>query len=90
MSALTGGIVGFVVLAVVAVVGLSIISNLGTNYVTGVAGCNSTHKTSCGGEYNASLEVTEAVGSMTSYFGILALVLIAGVILYFLMRKLSM
>lgn len=74
---LMGGIVSFVVIGVMIVVGININSTLGANYAVNSA------------ERNASNAVTAAFGTFTQYFTILALVIIAAVILYFLLRNLG-
>lgn len=74
---LLGGIVGFVVVAVVIVVGIQIATTLQANYTSGTAA------------YNATQTVVNAYATFTSYFNILALVIIASVILYFILRNLG-
>lgn len=86
---LLGGIVGFVVVAVVIVVGIQISTTLQANYLTNTAGCNSTTTAGCGAAYNSTGAVTNAYATFTSYFNILALVIIASVILYFVLRNLG-
>lgn len=72
-----GGIVSFVVIAVMIVVGINIVQTLGAGYAANTAA------------NNATVAVTNAFGTFTSYFTILALVIIASVVLYFLLRNLG-
>jgi type II secretory pathway component PulF len=74
---LMGSIVAFVVVAVMLVVGINIVTTLGTGYAANSAAANAT---------NATLN---AFNTFTSYFSILAIVIIAAVILYFLLRNLG-
>ena len=74
---LMGGIVAFVVVAVMIVVGINIVQTLGAGYQANTYASNATNA------------VLNSFSTFTSYFTILALVIIAAVILYFLLRNLG-
>lgn len=74
---LMGAIIAFVVVAIVLVVAINIVTNLGSGFAANTYGANAT------------TAVLNAYETFTTYFTILALVIIAAVILYFLLRNLG-
>lgn len=69
LTALAGAIIMFIILAIVAAVGLDIISDLQTSYGSTTA------------EYLALENATEGISNITERFGLLGTVLIFGMII---------
>lgn len=61
--------------------GGQILSDIQSDQVTTVAGCNSTHKTNCGYDYNISDDGITAVSTVSGKMNLLATVTIAGIII---------
>lgn len=70
-----------VVLALVVAFGANIMSDIQGDFVTGTAGCNATHTTACGVDYNASGDGLTAIGKITAKLGLIVTVIIAAVII---------
>lgn len=97
MSSNTFYVLMFVVIALgITIIGASfggqIMSDTQTDQLTGAAGCNTTHVTNCGYDYNISQDGLTAIDTVGSKFNLLATVTIAGLIIttlltYFAVRK---
>lgn len=79
--------IAFVFVAVVIGIGADVLGDIRDGQVTNTAGCNSTVKTACGYDYNASTRGLESVDELGSWLPTIALVVAAafviGVLAYF-------
>lgn len=77
-------VIVLVVAGVTAALGLNVMSDVQSDFVTGTAGCNSTHTGDCAAEFNATGDAITGVSKITSKFGIIgtavAFVIILGII----------
>lgn len=73
--------IAFVFVAVVIGVGADVLADIQADQVTGAAGCNSTTKTGCGYDYNASGSGLLSLGELASWIPTLALVIAAAVVI---------
>lgn len=71
----------FVFFAVVATIGLNITSTVQGDFVTGAAGCNSTARTACGYDYNATQEGIEGLDELAGWLPVIALVVAAAIVI---------
>jgi chorismate synthase len=86
IGGLSDNAIQFVVLAVTLGIGATILGNIQADQVTNTLGCNSTVTTNCGFDFNASQNGLQAVDTFASNIGTLALVIVFGIILFFLGR----
>jgi hypothetical protein len=76
----------FVALGVLLAFGLSVQTDVRSGFVTNAAGCNSTHTTACGYEYNASRSAIEANSNLSSKLPILGTIVIAAIVVGVLIK----
>lgn len=85
LNAVVPTIITFIIVAVVAVLGLQLLSDQQADYVTNTAGCNSTVTTACGAEYNASVDAISGVSKFPEKLpmiaGVLVLVLVISILI---------
>lgn len=77
LGGLSNGILQFVVVAIVLVVGINLVSTLGSQF------------TASSSEANATTAVINAFATFTDYFTIIALVIVAAVVLWYVTRGLG-
>ena len=77
-----------VVAGVGAAFGIQVVGDMKDGFVTNTAGCNATVTSSCGYDYNATVDVQTGIGNITSKFGIIGSVAAAAIILGILVRYL--
>ncbi len=79
--------IAFVFVAIVIGIGADVLGDIRAGQVTNTAGCNSTAKSSCGYDYNASTNGLESVDELGVWLPTIALVIAAafviGVLAYF-------
>jgi len=68
--------------------GLNVLGDNRDDMVTNVAGCNSTAKTACGADYNATVETVTAVAKFSSKLGLIVTVIVAAILIGILVRYL--
>ena len=73
--------IAFVFVAVVLGVGSTVLSDIQEDQVTNTAGCNSTTKTACGADYNASNEGLTSLSELSSWLPTIALVIAAAIVI---------
>jgi len=81
--------IALVVIAIVLGVGADILQQVSDNYVMNTAGCNSTDKTACGYNYNASLEGQKGLDKLASWQDTFGLVLAAAIVIGIVITALS-
>ena len=79
--------IAFVFVAVVIGIGADVLGDIREQQVPGTGGCNSTHVTNCGYDYNASTSGLNSVDELGTWLPTIALVIAAafviGVLAYF-------
>jgi hypothetical protein len=73
--------IAFVFVAIVMGVGADVLADIQTDQVTDTAGCNSTAKTSCGADYNASGNGLSSLSELSSWLPTIALVIAAAIVI---------
>lgn len=69
-------------------IGLNIMSDVKSDFVTNTAGCNSTDKTNCGMAYNATVDSQEGVNKIAGKLPLIATAVIFAVLIGIILRYL--
>ena len=78
----------FVVLGIGLAYGLSVMSDVRTDLVSGSVGCNATSKALCAADYNATVDAITGVAKFPDKMPLIATVVIAAIIIGILVRYL--
>lgn len=78
--------VTFVAIGVLVSFGVSVQSDVRDDFVTNTVGCNSSHRTACGFEYNASQNAIDANGSVSGKLPILGTIVVAAIVVGVLIK----
>lgn len=68
--------------------GLTVLGDTRDEFYTNTAGCNSTHKTACPADYNASSDTITATAKFSSKLGLVVTVIVAAILIGVLVRYL--
>ena len=77
----------FVVIAIVAAIGLQVVGDMQEGNVTGEVGCNATDTSGCGSAYNATANVQDGAVALFGFMPTIGLVLAATIIIGLVVRS---
>ena len=75
-AGLIGGAIAVVVVVMTVAFGQQFLTQSSTNFITNVAGCNSTAQTTCGGAFNSTREGITGLGTFSSNIGLISLAVV--------------
>ena len=81
LSSVPIAVITFVIVAIVLGVGATLLTDVQADQITGAAGCNSSDKSLCGFDYNASEGGLQSLDTFSSWQDNIALIAVFGVIL---------
>lgn len=81
VNSLVGFAIVLVVVTVVISIGAQIVNETGADLITGTSGCNSTHQSACGADYNATVEGEAALQDTSEKMGLIVIAVTGAIVL---------